>query len=99
MGAPLPVACTLTDADVVTRRQDALRALLARGTAREIQDGWEVVFPGDVALVEIAMIVEGERECCSFLRFEIVCAEGMGPMTLRVRGPDGTRDFLREWMR
>jgi hypothetical protein len=45
------------------------------------------------------MIVEGERECCSFLRFEIVCAEGMGPMTLRVRGPDGTRDFLREWMR
>ena len=44
----------------------------------------------------LAKFVSNERKCCVFLRFEITIESGDGPVLLRMTGPQGTRDVLRE---
>jgi len=35
------------------------------------------------------------RQCCQFLRFDLVVEAGLGPVTLTLSGPEGTADMLR----
>jgi hypothetical protein len=35
------------------------------------------------------------RECCPFLTFELTAQPNMGPVSVRVIGPAGTKDFLK----
>lgn len=46
-------------------------------------------------LTEIVTVIEQERTCCSFLRFQLVAEQGEGPILLDVSGPAGTRELLR----
>jgi hypothetical protein len=43
-------------------------------------------------------MIEGERECCRFLRFRLDAEPDRARVTLDVTGPDGTEDFLRTWL-
>jgi hypothetical protein len=45
-----------------------------------------------VALVFAA--IEAERACCRFLRFALTVDQDLGPVTLEIDGPEGTREFL-----
>jgi hypothetical protein len=49
--------------------------------------------PGSFA--ELARVVDQERSCCSFLRFQLTAEPGTGPVTFEVTGPPGTREMLR----
>jgi hypothetical protein len=40
-------------------------------------------------------LIVAERECCPFLAFELVAEPNLGPVTVRVTGPTGTKEFLR----
>jgi hypothetical protein len=40
-------------------------------------------------------VLERERTCCSFLRFQIIAEPENGPIILEVTGPPGTRELLR----
>jgi hypothetical protein len=60
-----------------------------------IKDGYrfEFVASGDCLSAIVAMI-DAERQCCRFMRFQLTIEPGAGPMRLDVTGPAGTLEFL-----
>jgi hypothetical protein len=94
----LPVACTLELSDLNARRSGLLQTLSGRADERrERDDGVVYTFtPAPDLLALIAEVVDAERRCCRFLRFELTVEPGEGPVHLRLSGPPGTREFLRD---
>ena len=43
---------------------------------------------------DVARFVTNERKCCPFLTFELELAAQSGPLWLRMKGPEGTREVL-----
>ena len=87
-GVDLPIACTLTDAELRKRRQtiiDTFRNM--RVNVTELPDGYAYSFATSEALLQIAQLVDLERQCCSFLTFKIVVEAARGPMRLELTGP------------
>ena len=39
-------------------------------------------------------MIDAERQCCRFLRFQVTVERDEGPIVLDVTGPPGTREFL-----
>lgn len=96
MSQQIPIACALMDAEKAQRlgkvEAEVFGAALER---RELVDGWEFRFPGEGEwLVRLASFVAGERECCPFFTFEIVCEPAGGPVWLRLRGREGVKAFI-----
>lgn len=92
----LPVACSLTEAELQERRSLVLQKLrLAVAEIKELSEGYAYRFPSDDALIaEVAQLVSLERRCCPFLRFGLTVEPGDGPVWLEMSGPQGTKDFL-----
>jgi hypothetical protein len=62
---------------------------------KELEDGYEFVFPGGEEWIKrLACFVAEERECCRFFAFELLFEPELGPVSLRMRGPAGTKEFL-----
>lgn len=98
---PHPISCTLTDAEQV-RRQRELQEGLCSGLqeAVRLDDGYALRFPGERRWLErVAALMGFERECCPFLLLELRAEPGAGPIWLRLRGPEGTVDFLARTLR
>ena len=90
----LPVVCTLTPETIATRKANLLSDLVQRAQVREeTADGIRFSFRSDV-FSAIATTVDAERQCCRFLRFEIVVEPDGGAVRLSLNGPPGTREFL-----
>jgi hypothetical protein len=94
----LPIACTLTSAELQKRRQTVLQKMRSAVVeARELQDGYAYCFPSEnQQLSEIASMIELERQCCPFLRFRLTVEPNGGPVWLELTGPAGTKQFLAE---
>jgi hypothetical protein len=92
----LPIACDLPGAEQRSRREEISRALFSGcESVRELEDGYEFVFPGGEEWIEgLARFVAEERKCCRFFTFEFLFEPDLGPVSLRMRGPEGTREFL-----
>lgn len=93
---PAPLACTLLGNDR-ERQVAALREL--RDTSRsleELPDGYAFIFNDDAAAAALLQVVLAERRCCPFFTFELILAADLGPVTLRVHGPAGAKDFIRD---
>ena len=94
--ANLPVACALGPDALKTRREGLLPTLLRRAEEHmELPDGHRLRFasaPDTLSL--IASTVDAERECCRFLRFQIVVEPDGGPISLELTGPSGAREFV-----
>lgn len=92
---PMPIACTLTPDELGQRRGDLLPGLIARATTVEPQaDGYLLQFHASAELLHsVADVIEAERHCCGFLRFELI-VDGGDSVSLKVSGPEGTRAFL-----
>ena len=88
----LPIVCTLTPEQLQTRTSTLLPGVLARAHAVEaIAEGYRVGFAASSETLEaIAAMIDAERQCCRFLRFQ----PDEGPIVLEVTGPPGTREFL-----
>ena len=94
-----PPACTLTP-DQLRERRDALLSGLVRraNEVTDLENGLRITFENrDGLLAEIARIIEQERTCCRFLRFQVTAEPDGGPITLDVTGPPGTREMLRSF--
>jgi hypothetical protein len=90
----LPIVCTLTPETIATRKANLLPSLVRRAVAREdLPDGVRLRFASGDWLA-VAQTVEAERQCCRFLRFDIIVEPGGGPICLSLSGPAGTREFL-----
>ena len=94
--AHLPVACTLSPEALKARREGLLSGLLGRADQHEeLADGHRLRFASARdTLSLIASAVETERECCRFLRFQIVVEPDGGAISLELTGPSGTREFV-----
>ena len=96
-----PVACCLTDSEFRKREATLLahfkRAVLA---TEELPDGYVFHVPGDRKCMEVVWeTILAERECCPFLTFELTAQANMGPVSVGVTGPAGTKDFLKTILR
>ena len=94
----IPIACTLSEDELTERKDGVLARILAQcETTDELDDGYALQFPGSAEIVsELAQVIAFERGCCSFLTFELVCAPEQGLITLRLRGPQGVKELMRE---
>lgn len=93
----IPVACCLTDEELRNREATLLAQFrLALIATEELADCYQFRIPGDKKwLVVAAELIAAERECCPFLRFELTAEPAMGPVTVRMTGPSGTKAFLK----
>lgn len=86
-----PSRCTLSGTEFADRVSGA-GFLAKRLEVRELEDGYAFRFPGDdmdLASHLAKWIVE-ERQCCSFLRFEMTLEADQGPIWVSVAG---SREF------
>lgn len=93
---PLPIVCNLSDPDLAARSDEVRRHLFASAVERkELEAGYAFRFPGDDTWkAKIEEFAATERRCCSFLRIELAYEPGLGPIWLRLTGPDGTKQFV-----
>ena len=92
----LPIACSLTSDELQERRSVVLqRVRRAVLEVRELRDGFAYSFPsaGDW-LRELAGVIDLERQCCPFLRFNLTVEANGGSIWLEMTGPEGTKEFL-----
>lgn len=97
---PGPIACTLTQAELASRRSELLPGLLSRADSQEtIPGGFRWSFREVNGLLnDVALVIEAERRCCQFLRFRLTFEPDGGPLWLEVSGPEGTQEFLRSML-
>jgi hypothetical protein len=92
----LPIVCTLQPGELNARANQLLPGVVAAATARRaIENGFRFEFqPDGEVLVSIVRMIEAERHCCQFLRFQLTIEAGGGPVVLDVTGPAGSQEFL-----
>jgi hypothetical protein len=92
----LPIACELSERGQRSRREEISRELFSGcEDVRELEDGYEFVFPAGKEWVErLARFIAEERECCRFFAFELLFEPDLEPVSLRMRGAAGTKEFL-----
>ncbi|HEX7051727.1 MAG TPA: hypothetical protein VF188_16095 [Longimicrobiales bacterium] len=95
----LPIACSLDVSRRSARRVDVAELWNGATAVEDLEDGVAIRFPGDSEWVgRLAEFIAFERECCRFLRFEVICEQAGGSIELRLRGPEGTKEFVRAWL-
>ena len=94
----LPIACSLQPGELKERPEDLLPGLAGTATRRvPIEGGYRFEFnPGTDTLNAVTRVVDAERQCCRFLRFQLTVEPNDGPVRLDVTGPAGTQEFLAD---
>jgi hypothetical protein len=92
-----PVACCLSDAELRKREATLLAQFKSALTAtEELPDGYAFRIPGEKTWLALATdLIAAERECCPFLTFQLTAEPNMGALTIRITGPEGTKEFLK----
>ena len=92
----LPIACTLSE-DALRARRSGLLGRVARSASAmtKIPAGYRLEFAAEPnTLSLLATMIEAERQCCRFLRFDLRVEPDVGPISLELTGPEGTQAFL-----
>lgn len=93
-----PFACNMSGLSKAQR--DELSASIhklidAKPTVVEISDGYEMKFAKAGELFPVATKwIQYERLCCPFFRFSIALDQNNGPMTVRLMGDEGVKQFI-----
>jgi hypothetical protein len=92
----LPIACSLTDSELQERRRGVLHQVRSAVLeVRELENGYAYCFASEgERLLELAQLVDLERQCCPFIRFCVTVESDNGPIWLEITGPEGTKEFL-----
>jgi hypothetical protein len=92
----LPIVCTLQPGELNARATDLLPGVVASANARHvIENGFRFEFePDGEVLTSIIRMIDAERQCCRFLRFQLTVEPAGGPVVLEVTGPPGSQQFL-----
>ena len=96
-GTELPIACSLPQAEQIARGEVIAQDLFAGADqVDELPDGYAFRFPVTENRIDrLARFVAAERRCCPFFTFELVFEPAEGPVWLRLRGPEGVKEFIR----
>ncbi|HEX9460098.1 MAG TPA: hypothetical protein VGA84_13180 [Thermoanaerobaculia bacterium] len=103
-----PFACDLQALSAKERKRHfeevgpMLRRL--RKDVRELPDGYEFDFPSDPkTFALLSEWVEKERRCCPFFDIDLHVHPEGGPLSLRLTGRKGTKEFIKvdggDWIR
>jgi hypothetical protein len=97
MSEDIPLACCLSDAELFKRKATVIAQFNSAVIAtEELPDGYTFhVFGDKKGIAVVAELIVAERECCPFLTFELTAQPNIGPVSVRVTGPAGTKDFLK----
>jgi hypothetical protein len=91
-----PIVCALGSDALKARKQGLLARVsgLSHNTLK-IDGGYRLEFtPGGETLSLIAQMIDAERQCCRFLRFDLTVEPDCGLISLQLTGPSGTQEFL-----
>jgi hypothetical protein len=93
----LPIACSLRPEELKQRADELLPRLASAATkCAPIESGYGFeIAPSGETLRAIIEVIDVERQCCRFLRFQLTVEPDGGPFRLDVTGPAGTQEFLR----
>jgi hypothetical protein len=92
----LPIVFTLQPGELNARATQLLPGVVASARARHAtENGFRFEFqPDGELLASIVRMIDAERQCCQFLRFQLTIEAAGGPVVLEVTGPPGSREFL-----
>lgn len=92
----LPIVCTLQPRELNARANELLPGVVAAARARHaIENGFRFEFQADSdVLLSIVRMIDAERQCCQFLRFQLTVEAAGGPVVLEISGPAGSQEFL-----
>lgn len=94
----IPIACVPSALTAEERKRSSeLRKLLSARIVetREESDGYSFRYAVDKETVPlVGEWMTYERLCCPFLTFALEWKRGSGQPWLRIKGPDGTKEFL-----
>ena|SRR5215510_4687900 len=92
-----PFACNmaaLSKTERAAHAKVALALLAAVQERKELRDGYAFRLP-PAALPTASEWVALESRCCPFFTFELALESRGGPLWLRLRGPEGVKNFIR----
>lgn len=90
-------ACAIPEEDQDDAREGWRHLVDAVEDVKELDDGFEFRLPASSDwLREAGRLLAGERECCPFLRYELVSEADGGPIRMRFRSEDAMRKGLKE---
>jgi hypothetical protein len=97
---PVVFACNMKAMSPTQRKRhsEVLSPTLqsAKLNVNELTDGYAFQFPSDVRTYQtVAEWVGNERLCCPFFDFDIRVGDESAPMTLRITGPEGVKQFIK----
>src|SRR5947209_3732187 len=95
----LPIACRLTEQELVKRREELDDGGIFKGVqqVQELADGYAFRYPADGDWVKkLVDFITFERVCCPFFTFELAFEPDSGPIWLRLRGGEGVKEFIRD---
>lgn len=93
----VPIACSLTANELVTRGEEIKELFAGVQQARELADGYALRFPGTSTWPQRVLdFIQGERSCCPFFTFELVFIPNQGPIWLHIRGPEGVKEMVMD---
>ena len=91
----VPLACTLTGSEQVTRGEEVGDLFKDVLEVNELADGYALRFPGsDGWANKLVQFITFERGCCPFFTFELAFEPKQGPIWLHVRGPEGVKAII-----
>jgi len=96
MATELPIACSLTAAEMSTRLSE-MRAVGERALLSSQSTGEGALLrlrPGAQTRARIEELVAAEKECCPFLDFEL--SEREDALELTIRSPEAGRAVVQE---
>lgn len=95
-----PIACDMSvlSPDQRLKHLETSRELFSKvQEIKEVADGYEFRIGDDAnVIVTVAEFVALEKLCCPFVNFAINVEAEVGPVTLRLTGREGVKDFVRE---
>jgi hypothetical protein len=97
---PVVFACNMKAMSSAQRKRhtEVLSPALqsAKLNVNELTDGYAFQFPSDAKTYQtVAEWVGNERLCCPFFDFDIRVGDESAPMSLRITGPDGVKQFIK----
>ena len=91
----VPLACTLTGSEQVTRAEEVNEIFKHVLQINELADGYALRFPGsDTWANTLVQFITYERGCCPFFTFALVFEPEQGPLWLHLRGPEGVKAIV-----
>ena len=96
LASDLPVACTLSAAELRARGEDVVEPLFARAQRmEETPGGYRFAFPAEADGVrELLEFVLSERDCCPFFTFELSFPSPHESVWLTLSGGEGVKEFV-----